>query len=55
MGVRRYKAGDLEIDLDPIGLPTSLIPRDPEEQRTSILKQMKDLQKEEAELEAWST
>ncbi len=55
MGVRRYRAGDLELELDPIHQPTTLIPRDPEEQRASILQQLKDLQKEEDELEAWST
>ncbi len=57
LGVRSYKNSidGLELVLDPLNQPTSLMPKDPEEQRTSILKQMKDLQKEEEELEAWST
>lgn len=57
LGVRSYKdsLAGLELTLDPIGQPTSLMTKDPEEQRISILKQMKDLQKEEDDLEAWST
>ncbi len=57
LGVRSYKNSidGLELDLDPLNQPTSLMPKDHEEQRNSILKQMKDLQKEEEDLEAWST